>query len=297
MGENLIGKNILFIGPKTFDYENEIIKCLQRKGGSVDYYNDRPFESNLKKVLLRLVPLFLKREVKSYFLSIVKKTEDIQYDYVFCIKLECFPFDVLKKLREQQKKAKFIFYTWDSFLNNPNPLKCLSAFDRSLTFDRRDAYSKDLLHRPLFYISEYADIKEQMRAYDVLFVGSVHTQRFKFINHFLQNVDKKYKCYMHLFVPRKLLYFARKLFLFPTYGIYQTSDFKFSSLNQDEVVSLFAKSKAILDICHHNQVGLTIRTVEALGAKRKLITNNIDIKNYDFYDLCNILPMRMIGRY
>ena len=32
-----------------------------------------------------------------------------------------------------------------------------------------------------------------------------------------------------------------------------------------------------------------IRTIECLGAKRKLVTTNSDIKNYDFYNENNIL--------
>jgi hypothetical protein len=285
----LMNKKILFIGPKTFNYEQEIIKCLERMGASVDYYNDRPFESNVKKILLRLAPRLLKNEVNDYFLSIVEKSKSVEYDYVFCIKLECFPLLVLEQLKKEQETAKFIFYTWDSFSNNSNPLSCLTIFDRILTFDSEDAISKGLIHRPLFYINEYARVGECTRQYDVSFVGSVHTHRYQLIKQLLQSVDTKYQCYMYLFVPSKLLFFARKLFLFPIYGHSKVGEFKFSSLNQQEIVALFSKSKAILDICHHNQSGLTMRSVEALGAKRKLITNNVNIEKYDFFNPQNIL--------
>ena len=49
------------------------------------------------------------------------------------------------------------------------------------------------------------------------------------------------------------------------------------------------KSKCILDAPQAGQTGLTIRTIECLGAKRKLITTNSDIRNYDFYNESNIL--------
>lgn len=39
---------------------------------------------------------------------------------------------------------------------------------------------------------------------------------------------------------------------------------------------------------HNKQSGLTMRTLETLGAKKKLITSNIDIKRYDFYNENNI---------
>lgn len=44
----------------------------------------------------------------------------------------------------------------------------------------------------------------------------------------------------------------------------------------------------MIDIAHPNQKGLSMRPFEALGLKRKLITNNTDIKNYDFYNENNI---------
>lgn len=289
MDKILNRKKVLFIGPKTFNYEQEIIKCLRGMGARVDYYNDRPFDSNIKKILLRLVPRLLKKEVFDYFSSILEKSKCVKYDYVFCVKLECFPLPLLEQLRLQQGAAKFVFYTWGSFLNNTNPLKCLKVFDRTLTFDSKDAIANGLVHRPLFYLEEYADVTDVERQYDLVFVGSVHIHRYKFIEQVLQRIGSKYQCYMYLFVPSRFLYFARKLFLFPVYGKSKESDFKFAALSQREIVALFAESKAILDVCHHNQTGLTMRSIEALGAKRKLITNNVNIKEYDFFDPQNVL--------
>ena len=47
-------------------------------------------------------------------------------------------------------------------------------------------------------------------------------------------------------------------------------------------------SKAVLDIVQEGQIGLTIRTMETLCLHKKLITNNKDIVNYDFYNKNNI---------
>ena len=38
-----------------------------------------------------------------------------------------------------------------------------------------------------------------------------------------------------------------------------------------------------MDSAQEGQNGLTIRVIEALGAKKKIITTNQDIVNYDFY--------------
>ena len=62
-----------------------------------------------------------------------------------------------------------------------------------------------------------------------------------------------------------------------------------AKLSKNEMMDIIKKSRCILDAPQAGQTGLTIRTLECLGAKRKLITTNADIKNYDFYNEKNIL--------
>jgi hypothetical protein len=45
----------------------------------------------------------------------------------------------------------------------------------------------------------------------------------------------------------------------------------------------------ILDITKQGQIGLTFRPFEALGLRKKLITTNVAVKDYEFYDPENIL--------
>lgn len=53
-------------------------------------------------------------------------------------------------------------------------------------------------------------------------------------------------------------------------------------------LDLLCDSKAVLDIVNENNWGLTYRPFEAMFLRKKLITNYIDIINYDFYDPSNI---------
>lgn len=48
----------------------------------------------------------------------------------------------------------------------------------------------------------------------------------------------------------------------------------------DEISS---RTKCIIDINHPYQTGLTMRTIEMVGLKRKLMTTNANITEYDFY--------------
>ena len=67
------------------------------------------------------------------------------------------------------------------------------------------------------------------------------------------------------------------------------NDFNYKSLSKNEIFDIIKKSRIILDIQHPKQTGLTMRTIEMIGAKKKLITTNTSIKGYDFYYQNNIL--------
>ena len=56
----------------------------------------------------------------------------------------------------------------------------------------------------------------------------------------------------------------------------------------EDYLKLLVKTKTILDIVDGNQSGLTLRCMEALFFNKKLITNNLDIENYDFYNPKNV---------
>ena len=60
-------------------------------------------------------------------------------------------------------------------------------------------------------------------------------------------------------------------------------------MSQDKIIEIFDNSKVVLDINHPLQFGLTMRTIECIGAEKKLITTNKNIKDYDFYNPNNIL--------
>ena len=65
-------------------------------------------------------------------------------------------------------------------------------------------------------------------------------------------------------------------------------DFSFRKKTIDEISEIEKQSKVILDVQHPKQTGLTMRTIEMVGMKKKIITTNEEIQRYDFYDKNNI---------
>ena len=67
------------------------------------------------------------------------------------------------------------------------------------------------------------------------------------------------------------------------------NSYKFDKpMKYSETLVELAKSKAVLDIPLSGQKGLTLRPLEAMFFKRKLITENVNIINYSFYRKENV---------
>lgn len=61
-----------------------------------------------------------------------------------------------------------------------------------------------------------------------------------------------------------------------------------ASLAYSEIIKKIKHSKIIVEINKKGQVGLTLRALEALFYEKKLLTNNINVKKYDFYHPNNV---------
>lgn len=79
-------------------------------------------------------------------------------------------------------------------------------------------------------------------------------------------------------MPSKSAAWLRRL----TNSAYRGAEFSFDSLPAEKIVEIYARSKAIVDSPQAGQRGLTMRTLETIGAHRKLITANPDAALYDF---------------
>lgn len=288
--KNLSDKSVLFFSPKFFDYELEIKKALEEFGAAVKWFDDRPSNNFMSKALIRLNKNFIKRRIFNYYKGIIDqiKLNKLYFDYVFFLNPEAISVESLKQLKNELPDAKFILYMWDSFKNRKSTAELLPFFDDKFTFDSQDAQNFGLKLRPLFYIDAYRARQEETILYDLLFIGTAHTDRYKLLNKIINQFPGNLAVKQYFFLGSKILFWVKKLFEKDFRNVsYKSMSFK--ALSHDMNAGLVHQSKAILDINHPGQLGLTMRTFEALGARRKLITTNADVSNYDFYNENNIL--------
>lgn len=290
-------KKVLLIAPVFFGYYKEMITELEKMDYSVDYVCDAPSNSNISKALGRVNKSFIRLFTKRYFKKkVLPFISGKTYDYVLVVGGMTFAFSaaMVKKMREMNPQAKFVLYQWDSEKNLPYSTSIHPYFDARYSFDRYDC-KRDSEYRflPLFYTRMYEDIGTKAIGdnfeYDCSYVGTAHPLKYKNINDIAKALKPRWpKQYIYHYMPSKLKYVYHKLFA-PEYKNAKLSEFKLEKIAPKQMMDVFEKSRCVLDSPQGGQTGLTIRTLECLGAKKKMITSNTDIKYYDFYDETNIL--------
>lgn len=288
---NLKGKKVLFFYLSTFNYEIEIQKAMEREGAIVKAYNERPTNNVAVRILIRLNRNLINKYIDEYYDEIIKQTADESFDYIFFIKGESISPAIIERLRNVHPEAKIIIYYWDSIANNKNAKSMLTCFDKVFSFDKNDCKQFNLKFLPLFYIPQYADIanKHVEQEYDMMFAGTTHSERYEFVNNIANQIKQVGgKCFTWFYFPNKLNFYKLK-WDNPKFRSAKIEDFVFTPMSRDVLLDYYAKSRIQIDMQHPKQTGLTMRTIETLGAKKKLITTNHHVFEYDFYRPENIL--------
>lgn len=288
----LQNKKILFLAPKFFGYEIEIEKELTALGAEVLYFDERPKNDFITKACIRLnLKIIIYKRIELYFKSIIKSISNKEIDYLFLISPEAISVSDINLIKRNNPNIKVLIYFWDSIRNRKNSLEYLDLADKYYTFDSKDKQlSNKIEFLPLFYIQDYTYIgsKKDDFIYDACFIGTAHSDRYLAVRKIEKQLsDKNYKFYYYLYSPSKILFLFKKIFD-KRMRTLPWKDISFKSLGKDDLIDIISKSKSIVDIHHPKQSGLTMRTIEMLGAKRKLFTTNNLVKGYDFYNSNNI---------
>jgi hypothetical protein len=176
---------------------------------------------------------------------------------------------------------------WDSFKNRTNTPHLLEYFDFKYSFDLKDSKNYNLDYLPLFYIDSYRSfIKKDNFLYDVSFIGTAHSDRISIAKKVVMQLGTN-KYFFYFYFQSKILYYYNKIVNKHFKDVIKT-DICFNSIDKILLNQVLENSKVVLDIQHFDQEGLTMRTFEMIGAKKKLITTNKNVALHDFYNSNNI---------
>jgi hypothetical protein len=283
----LAGKRVLFVAPRFFHYEKDIIEALQQFGAEVDWLPDRPFDSSFMTAVTRFQPRFILPCAYRMYQKMMTDFGRSHYDFVLVLNGQTLPKKLLVEWRTQFPNARFILYMWDSIENRGSVRANLDQFDECLSFDPGAVGKYGMTLRPLYFVPGFETTQDTKCDYDISFIGTAHSDRYEIVSKINAGLPAHISRYWYLFLQAKWVYYAYRR----TNKAYKSailSDFQFASLPRATVQETFRRSMSILDIEHPSQTGLTMRTFETLGAQKKLVTTNASVRDYPFFDANNI---------
>jgi len=289
---NLNRKRILFFAPAFFGYELKIKDKMEQMGAVVDFYDERSISKSYEKALLKISPKIFGYKTAKYYRQIIEQNKGNLYDYIFVIKCEMMSLETIRQLKHFSPNAVFCLYLYDALKNVKGVAHKINEFDRAFSFDSGDVKNNGkLIFRPLFFLDCYRkDIRDDNQyKYAISFIGTIHSDRYSIIKNVKKiyedkNLDSFFFCYLQSNFIYRFYKFTKKEFRNT-----QKTDFEFAKIESSLIAKVIDESRAVLDIQHPKQTGLTMRTIEMLGMNKKLITTNKEIVEYDFYNPNNIL--------
>ena len=285
----IFNKRILLFSPAFFGYENKMVDAMIQLGAQVDYYDERSITSSIEKSLLKISPKIFYNKTSKYYKMIINSLKD-EYDYIVFIKCEMPSPALIKEIKVKFTKAKLCLYLWDSLQNIKGIKEKIGLFDFVSTFDKKEAIG-GIHFRPLFFSDEYYEKQVNLNSdykYDICFIGTAHNDRHIIVNALEQQCNEKgLALFSYLFLQSKFIYIIYKIFR-KQFRRTHYNDFNYKPLPSSQVRDIIRQSRVVLDIQSPRQTGLTIRTIESLGMKKKIITTNQEISGYSFYNPHNV---------
>ena len=290
---DLEGKNVLLLAPSFFGYEKSISTKLNALGANVEFAADEPsdFYSMLIEAL-RYNHLGYRKLITLFEASVYKKISGHIYDVVIVINGWTVTGRLVKTIKEKllSENGRMILYYWDSLSVLKDDPERRKFFDKISTFDTEDyANNKDTMSfLPLFYCDEYYYLEQDLQCKtDLATVGS-----YKY-NRYFEKIKKENPT-IHMDVR---MYASKTLYLHKLlrkkYKDIDLNTFIYKKFTHAQILEILKNSRAILDVPIKGQNGLTMRTFECLAMGKKLVTTNINVKKYDFYDPAYVYVLDM----
>ncbi len=293
---SLKGRRVLLIS--LSGYCDGILKKLKELGADADFINDKPNDGFFCKALGRCQTGFYQQVLDSYYKKCLEPLKYRSYDYILSIRGEYTPIKTLKLLKTYYPDSRLILYMWDGL--HKSSTKGIETkwpyYDRVYTFDRIDyeAHKKELSFLPLYYYEDCipSDMPAPGRGqckYGLSFIGTGHDDRIQIVKKVMQQCERNgLRCFSYFFMPHLLVYLKNKIGN-KNFKNVKISDIKFQMMPFEKMYQIYAYSECVMDVENAGQHGLTMRSIEMVGLRKKLITTNRDIVNYDFYHPDNIL--------
>lgn len=287
----MMQQKISIISFDNWNYDRFLVLALQKKGIEATHIKIGGFkhknlivriQNSLSKFFLNKNPKIKKRQ--EYILETLEKIGF--QDQILVINPELIEVEYHKKIKNFTNK--YIAYLYDSMSRCPAEHLLDGYFDKIFSFDREDSekYKLDKINN---YI--YLEKSEKI-VFDTKFkVATVSSfdKRFYLFNKIADKLTEMNQRFDFVFVSRNIWFKILKYNNKHKEKINKNIKFQSKKVLLNDVNALYNNSLIILDLVQGFQSGLSFRVFESLALQKKIITDNKNIMNYDFYNPNNIL--------
>jgi hypothetical protein len=274
-------KKVLIIAPKFMGYMEKVAEEL-RKNNSLEITDIHIPEYKYPNLSLKVKNFFLKKIAKDlkfeYRENYIKKIiGNINYDTILIVRPDMLSFKNLEQLKSKTPLLKAYFF--DGINHYQRKLKTLKYFNEVYSFEPGDCEKFGLIPITNFIYKETQINSESKKLkYSVFNISSYDKKRFPILLKISSNLKNQRKDFKIIVKTNKKV-FTNNLI-----------EIILEPMSFEDIKLILMESICMLDLGQiKKHRGLTFRVFEAMGFHKKLITNNPDIINYDFYDPQNIL--------
>jgi hypothetical protein len=273
--EKLQGKKVLFISAKFYHYGDAVYEKIRSYGAEVAFYYER--NTTVKHALIaNFFPQKMDEWIEAHYKKILREIEGQKFDYFIVIRGHKMPLWFIETIKKANPDIYTIMYQWDSYLlYNADYRHLIPYFNRTLSFDYKDAAALNIPYAPTFHMDEYASIEDGPKSLDFIFCTNFTDEKYEFAQKFMTlSRQKSYTAYMHLYISW-FNYLKQRL-----KGIHlDRTIISFKRLDRKAYFELFSKSRTVVDFAGTSQTGLTMRVIDALGSGKRVLTNNAYASN------------------
>lgn len=278
-------KTIIFGAPKAYNVSDEIVKNLRHLGFEVidvsfpqEFQYKNPFQkvyNFLRKIVMGNSDYKKNLRIKPYrrcFEEAIKSLPK-KADYALFVRPDVYPKSFLSLVKKYTLKT--YGYQWDGLGAFPDGKRYTKYFDSFFVFDPADVKTS-LKPTTNFYFDYDLKTGDNYHANSVYFLGSFSANRMKPIS-CIGKIIKQLGFECNILILTKEEHIIQQ---------HKNSEAKFIKdyISFEDNLRNMRNAEVLIDFINGKHSGLSFRTFEAIGNDKKLITNNTDIKKYDFYN-------------
>lgn len=272
---------VLIIAPEYMGYVERIADNLRKTKTiavtdiHIPSFKYNNFFSKILNFFLKNISKDIKYTYREKYIKKIIRNET--FDIILIVRPDMLAFKTLELLKAKTTLLKSYFY--DGVNHYPRKLKTRKYFDEIYSFEPSDCKKYGFIPITNFIYEEtQINLESTNFKYAVFNISSFDKKRFPVLLKIASVLKNQKKAFKIIVKTNKKL------------GAKHLIDIIEKPMSFEDVKLLLKESICMLDLGQiRKHRGLTFRVFEAMGLHKKIITNNPDIVNYDFYNPQNIL--------